>query len=201
MFIFSFLWGFKARTGGHGCLVSTSFHMDLNDADHPHSWPSQPAELSASWKYAKPFVCAPASCYSWIIKKQVHFVVLVIFLPAISITQGIAMQRKTTSCKTSTTSGKGPVFLEQFAPWGHCQHHHPSSSLYSWAPRLSPNPFPFPSHPPHLHWLYKFFSFAVPPTGKEGSPDQASLLCSSTETWKREKAGTWQSQNGILWAR
>jgi len=36
-FVLSLLWVLKARVGGHGHLVSTSFHVDLNGAHHPCS--------------------------------------------------------------------------------------------------------------------------------------------------------------------
>lgn len=96
---------------------------------------------------AKPFVCAEGSCCSGIIKNQVRFVVLGIFLPAASATPGNTNHHKPRAWTLSTASGEGLLLLGHHTPGWHCQHHHPSPSLSSWPPKLSPHPY-FPFHIP-----------------------------------------------------
>lgn len=152
-----FAMGLKASLRSHGCLVSTSFHMDVNDADH--SWQlTQPTcrAFSILKIMQSPLSVQKPPAVLGLSEKQVHFVSPGIFLPAVSATPGNTAQN---TKMPSRASGKALMFLGNHTPGWHCQHHHPAPSLYSWAPKLSPCPFfpPFTSPSLSLAQQCKFW--------------------------------------------
>lgn len=197
MFVRSFLWGFKGGQGPWTFGINQLSHGS-DDADHPRKLAKPDCRAFSILKRRRQALCAPASCYSWIIKEEVHFVVLVISLPATSVTQGITMPTQNHIVQNFHSLRRGTSVPGA----GHSMMALPASPFLFFPLLLGSKTLssPFSFRIPHSHTDFTNAS-ALLPKGKERSPDPGfTALLQHRELEECKGRDGWQqkSQNGIL---